>query len=70
MAHIYILRVCYCFSRPYFVCVATWVYFLFRCCQNAKGDEELQVDKLNRLELELQELSSHGNKDDKEVGVT
>ena len=40
------------------------------CCQNAKGDEELQVDKLNRLELELQELSSHGNKDDKEVGVT
>ena len=68
VARLYILRFFTAFLG-HVLCVCHHICFCF-CCQNAKGDEELQVDKLNRLELELQELSSHGNKDDKEVGVT
>ncbi len=35
--------------------------------QNTKLEYELQTEKLQRLERELQEISSAGNKDDKEV---
>ena len=36
--------------------------------QNMKMDNELQAEKIGRLERELQELSSVDSKDDKEVG--
>ncbi len=35
--------------------------------QNVRLDYELQTEKLQRLEKELEEISSVGNKDDREV---
>ncbi len=40
-----------------------------RCLQNVKLDLELQTEKLYRLERELQDFSSVGNKDDNQVSV-
>ena len=36
--------------------------------QNVRLDYELQTEKLQRLEKEMEEMSTVGNKDDREVG--
>ena len=57
---------CWIFNQFWFcgICIQWWIKCLF---QNVKLDYELQTEKVQRLEKELHEISSAGNKDDKEV---